>query len=218
MIASAFVTQVPFGNFEIEGLMDEEGNYYVAVPQIENIGLIDAEIVRHRHGARKVKSLLSKDFKVSSIATKLKTEFNSNAVNCITIDQLSVVIVQAAKEGNQKAQILALDLVGLSLHQLFSDAFGIKFEKEDRQRWLKNRSLCRKGFHPNLTRWLQADGCTNPKDYAITVNKFKACASLPIKSVDTYTADELDKLNNAEVAYNMARKLGHSHDEAIRYL
>lgn len=198
--------------------MDEQGNYYVAVPQLEELKLIDADSVRQRHGARKVKSLLSKDSKANPFATKLKTEFNSKPVNCITLDQFSVFIVQSAKEGNERAQSFALDLVGLSLHQLFSDAFGVKFDEEDRQKWLQHRQVHKKGFHPKYTSWLKFDGITEPRDYAKEVNRLKLCADLPLKPVDEYDADELWRLNEVESNYNMVRKLGHSHAESLRYL
>lgn len=108
-------------------------------------------------------------------------------------------------------------MVGLSLTQLFSDAFGVKFEKEERQQYVKFREVHKKQFHPLLTKWLQTDDPTR-KDYGKQINIFKAYADLPLCTVDKYTSDEVNRLNNAEVIYNAFRKLGMSHKEALRHL
>lgn len=42
-------------------------------------------------------------------------------------------------KGNQKAVDFGVQLIGLSLHQLFCDAFNVKFEHEERQAHLKAR-------------------------------------------------------------------------------
>lgn len=86
-------------------------------------------------------------------------------------------------------------MVGLSLHQVFSDAFGIKFEAEDRQRWLKQRQLHRQQYHPLLTSWLKVDAGGNSKavNWGKEINFFKLSAGLPYKPVDTYSEELLQK-------------------------
>ncbi len=71
---TAFVTQVPFGTFSIEGLMDKKGNYYVGVPQLVDLNLLgDGDNQdRHRHANRSLKRIMGEGFK----SAQLKTEFN----------------------------------------------------------------------------------------------------------------------------------------------
>lgn len=37
---TATIEKVKFGYFEIEGLMDEEGSYYIAIPQLSGLNLV----------------------------------------------------------------------------------------------------------------------------------------------------------------------------------
>lgn len=213
---TAFVTQVPFGTFSIEGLMDEKGNYFVAVTQLVSLNLLgDGDNQdRHRHASRSLKRLMGEDFK----SAQLKTEFNKNITNAVTLSDFEKVLAKLDRLGNKAAQELRDDMIGLSLHQLFCDAFGVKFEVEDRSKWLKYRQVHRKAFHPKYTSWLKFDGITDGKDYAKEVNRLKLCANLPLKPVEQYDTDEMWLFNEAESNYNMARKLGHSHAESLRYL
>lgn len=50
------------------------------------------------------------------------------------------------KHNNESAQKFRDQLIGLSLHQLFSDAFNQKFEKAERQSWLINRQATKTLF------------------------------------------------------------------------
>nr|WP_026731319.1 hypothetical protein [Fischerella sp. PCC 9605] len=129
-MTKAIVTQVPIGSVAIEGLMDEEGNYYVAAPQLAG----EFSLLKN-NATREVKVLLGKDFQF----VKLKTELNSNAVNAIPLTEFERLLFELALKGNEKAIEFSRMLVGLSLHQLFSDAFGVKFEQEERQLWLQAR-------------------------------------------------------------------------------
>lgn len=207
--SKAKIATVKIGPLAIEGLLLPDGSFAVGVSQIS--ALFPAI---QNNPSREVKALLGKGIQL----VKAASELNPNRVNIVSLEQFSLVVFELALKGQSEAVEFVRALHGLSLHQLFSDAFGIKFEADDRQEWLKQRMLHKKQFHPNLTRWLQADGCKEGKDYAAAVNRFKACANLPIKPVAEYSEDELTLLNNAEVSYNMARKLGHSHDESLRYL
>jgi hypothetical protein len=78
---------------------------------------------------------MGKDFKT----TKVKTSLNKNVTLMITLPDFLQVIKALSKKQDVVAQQLVDDLLGLSLQQLFCDAFGEKFEKEERQAWLKAR-------------------------------------------------------------------------------
>lgn len=129
----AEVTTIAFGNTQIEGLRftdTENIEFGVAIPQIASQFLDD-----QNQASKTIKRLLGKDFK----ATKAKTEFNRNYVNVVSLKDYEKIIFRLALKGNAKAISFSEDLIGLSLHQLFCDAFKIKFEAEDRQEWLKIR-------------------------------------------------------------------------------
>ncbi len=126
----AYVTKVQIGNLEIEGLMDEAGNYFVATSQ-----MVTLDLAPQKNLARDLKALRGEGFKL----LKLKTEFNRNVTSCVPLQDFEAVLFELSLKGNKPAQNLMRSLVGLSLHQLFSDAFGVKFEAEDRQNWLIER-------------------------------------------------------------------------------
>ena len=207
-ILTAVVTQVPIGNTSVEGLMTEDGTFYVGVPQIATqFSFIIA------NASRDVKALLGKD----SSFIKLRTPLNSKAVNAIPLAEFEQLVAKLDRKGNKAAQDFRDSLVGLSLHQLFCDAFGIKLEKEDRQQYLAQRMQHRQHFHPYLTKWLKQDanGDSNAVDWGREVNRFKTACKLPLTGVDTWDYNLLQILNRAESGYNMLRIAGLKHDEAV---
>jgi hypothetical protein len=126
----AVVAQVCIGQIEIEGLMLPDGSYGVAVPQIAQLLQFDSN-----QASRQFKSLLGKDFQFD----KTKSELHPKAVNYVKLKQFTKIIHKMAVNGNKQAQDFAEIMFEFSLQQLFSDAFGVKFEQEDRQNWLKAR-------------------------------------------------------------------------------
>jgi hypothetical protein len=133
----AHVTPVSIGNLTIDGLMDEKGNFYVAVPQIADLIQTARNIA-----SRDLKRLMGAGFETS----KLKTQFNQNSTNAVSLDVFERVLVRLDRQGNKFAQDLRDDLVGLSLKQLFSDAFKVQFEAQDRQDYMCNRQTGKEVF------------------------------------------------------------------------
>jgi hypothetical protein len=129
-ILRAEVTEVSIGSLTIEGLMDEKGVFYVAVPQVA-----DRFQFPIKHASRDLKALLPNGFEFP----KLKTKLNPKAVNAIPLKDFEQLAAKLAFSGNELAKQFVLDLFGLSLHQLFSDSFGLQFEAKDRQVWLVDR-------------------------------------------------------------------------------
>lgn len=129
-IIQANVAPVKVGHLEIEGLMDANECFAVAVPQI-----CDLFQILVKNAGRDIKALLGKDFQF----LKYKTKLHPKAVNAVTLVDFERLLRKLDKAGNPIAESMADDLVGLSLQQLFSDAFEIKFEQEERQKWLKDR-------------------------------------------------------------------------------
>jgi hypothetical protein len=70
------------------------------------------------------------------------------------------------------------DLVGLSLHQLFCDAFNIHFEKKERQERLIKRQFHKEHYHPLFTIWGKSDGFTQGWEYGKRMNQVKEMLNL----------------------------------------
>jgi hypothetical protein len=148
---------------------------------------------------------------------KLKTSLHPKAVNAIALKDFEKLVFELALKGNERAQEFSRSLIGLSLHQLFCDAFGIKFEKEERQQYLAQRMQHRQHFHPYLTKWLKHDagGDNKAVNWGWEVNHFKKACKLPLTGVDTWDYNLLQILNRAESGYNMLRIAGLNHDDAV---
>ena len=120
----------------------------------------------------------------------------------------------AREEMDEKTEGL---LLGLALTQLFSDAFGIKFEKEERVAYLKAREEHKKSF-PIFTAWLYKDDCDRT-DYGKHVNIFKSYLGLPNNiPIDRYTSDEVSTMNLGEARYDGLRLAGLDHYDALKKL
>jgi hypothetical protein len=220
----ASIAQVPFGSISIEGLMsDDDGTFGIAIPQIclkldipeKNSQRIISTALQNqtlkKDSTTLVKSLPCKDSK--TLILKWKTTISRNHVNVILLPDFERLIRKLDKAGNKAAEQIVDDLIGLSMHQLFSDAFGQKFEKEERQSYLIERQSHREDFHPKFTAWLKLDGCDG-KQYAIEVNNFKRTLGLPIANVDTYDSKQLRILDVAYIKYDVLRATGMKHDAA----
>lgn len=213
MSIKAQIATVQIGTHTIEGLMAEGCRFGVAVPQYADI----FETSRNT-ASRDLKRLLAKVSQTSIEFEQWKTPFNQKAVNVIPLESWSRLIVELAFSGNQKAMDLVRDLNDLGWHQLFCDAFHVKFTEEDRQKYLIERAVHRTQYHPLVTSWLQKDGCTLAWEYGKKINEFKSASGLPITPVTQYTPNDLSKLNRVEGMYDIMRRAGHSHSEAIRLL
>lgn len=122
---------VKIGQEKIEGLLADDGNFYIAVSQI-----CSKFSFLNKNAQRDIKLLLGDEFQF----LKCRTTLNSKAVNVIPLNLFSKLVTKLAYVKKNPIAIDWVDwLLELSLHQLFSDAFGQKFEAEDRQTWLKAR-------------------------------------------------------------------------------
>lgn len=190
----AIVAKVQFGTFEIDGLLFEDGSYGIAIPQVASL-FLDSQM----RASQTLKRLMGMDFKTH----KTKTSFNRNTTLSISLVDFEKVLAKLDRAGNVKAQEFRDGLVGLSLQQLFCDAFGVKFEAEQRQEWLENRFKTKKDFRP-LTAQLKANGFKENCEYGLFVHKMQQLIGLEDgtrDSVDLRKLKELDNIQTSLIAY-----------------
>ena len=208
MILTAEVTNVQVGFYSLEGLMDEKGNYHVGIPQIADL------VQTNRNTAsRDFKRLMGEGFKTS----KLKTVYNTRYINAISLRDFEVLIAKLDRKGNVQAQLIRDELVGLSLHQLFCDAFKVKFEEEDRQEWLRLRQATRQDFRP-LTDELQRHGFTESWQYGKFVKEFQTFLGIDSGTRDYQIREKLGELIKAQSLLTAYMQCGVEPFDAIKKL
>lgn len=130
-ILTAKVAIVRFGKIEIEGLLFEDGSLGVAIPQLARL-----DFVPPNRSQKQIEALLGISLPSHR---KAKTDINSKAVNTIDLLDFERILRKLDKSNHPVAESMADALIGLSLQQLFSDAFDIEFEKIQRQTFLATR-------------------------------------------------------------------------------
>ena len=216
----ATIAIVKMGILEIEGLrFEDNGEYAIAQQQVASLfGLSTNNVTRD------LKAILAEDSGLIKAKTNRNIGDAKNATEAaLNLVQFEKVIVVLSSRGNKKALELNLALVGLALTQLFCDAFGIKFDKDDRQQYLAKRQTHREQFHPQYTVWLKkdADGDSSAVNWGFKVNELKLAAGIPLTFIDEYNPAEyatIDKLNRAYSSYHSLRLAGISHEGAIGVL
>lgn len=127
------ITNVNIGPLVIEGVLGDDGNLYVSAQQVASV-----------FGATKnnttyyLKAALGEGLVLIKISVKADNDITRQN-NCIALSDFERVLRYYDRKGNEIAQSLSDALIGLSLTQLFNDAFGLKFEKEERQEWMDKR-------------------------------------------------------------------------------
>lgn len=211
MTIKAEIATVQFGPFSIEGLMSQNGDFGVAVPQA-----VELNLVPPRRSAQQLKALLGKGFE-SHDFKQWNTPLSRKPVNVLTLEAFQDLIRAMDKRGNEQATAFVDALFGLSLQQLFSDAFGQKFEAEDRQRYLTTRLATKHDFRP-LTDQLKRHGFNQPKDYARFVWGFQAKLGIESGTRDQVDVQTLTKLQGAQVRLTTLMECGYSPWEALKRL
>lgn len=209
MSIKAEVTQVQIGSVSIEGLMSENGDFGVAVPQYADI----FETSRNT-ASRDIKRLLDKGSKTSIIFEKWRTPFNRADVNVIPLEHWSNLVFELALSGNKKAIDLSRLLQGLSWYQLFSDAFGIKFEQEERQQWLITRMATKHDFSP-LTNMLKHYGFKGSREYALFMGAFQTKLGIKSGTRDQLSVEQLVMLQGAQVKLTTLMECGFAPWQAL---
>jgi hypothetical protein len=208
MTIKADVTQVQIGFLSIEGLMSENGDFGVAVPQLASI-----DFVPPNRSVKQLKALLGEAFPSHEIQ-KWKTALNSKEVNVIPLEQFQSLVRVLDKRGNPAASKFVDAMLGLSLHQLFADAFGIKFEQEERQQWLITRMATKHDFRP-LTDMLKRYGFTEKREYARFMGAFQTKLGIESGTRDSISIDKLVALQGAQVKLTTLMECGFNPWQAL---
>jgi len=158
-IKTAKVTTVKLGNLEIEGLLIEDGSFGVAQQQVASLFSVIPTTA-----PKWLKARLDNGFQLFQVKTdRPKQDGKQNrAENVLTLTQFETLLRKLDREGNETARLMVDSMIGLSLTQLFSDAFNIKFDKEDRQEWLKARAkgkVTRRRLTDAIKEWCESNNC-----------------------------------------------------------
>lgn len=157
----ATITTVKLGHLELQGLMAEpivDGKPEFYVTGVEFAEKFDLETLPQNLG-KSLKRLSGMDCKLfrASVSGMKGTRL------AIKLEDFEKLAANLAFRGNVKAQQFVKDLFGLSLHQLFCDAFGQKFEAADRQAWLQARQESKRLFWEitdQIDRWIMSRECS----------------------------------------------------------
>jgi hypothetical protein len=164
------ITNVNIGPLVIEGVLGDDGNLYVSAQQVASLfGATPNNATYY------LKAALGEGLMLLKISVKIdgdKTRQN----NCIALSDFERVLRYYDKKGNPQAEQLAEALIGLSLTQLFSDAFGLKFEGDDRRKYLELRMKskgARRSFTDEAQLYYRAKHGKDPSGpyYAALTNK-----------------------------------------------
>jgi hypothetical protein len=204
------IASVPIGNYEVEGLMcPDTKKFYVSASQIAGQFSLPKN-----HATKYTKALLGAGLQLP----KFKTELNPVAATAVTLEDYQLCVKALVARGNTKAISFVNLLFGLSLEQLFSDAFNVKFDKLDRQHYLQERTIHRDNYLDTFCIWTKLDGGDN-LEYVKRLASLKKKAGLPGNlSVHQMNEEQLTRINTAESFYNGLRKSGKSHTEVMAIL
>jgi hypothetical protein len=148
-IVSLEISLVKIGSINIEGLMSKEGEFFIGLSQVSELGFVPPN-----RSQKQLETLLGIRFQSHQ---KAKTKLNPKAVNVISLDDFQEVIKAQAKKGHQKAIEFAVILMGQSLHQIFCDTFKVKFDEDDRHERLVSRLsgvVTRRTLTDSIKDWL----------------------------------------------------------------
>lgn len=184
-------TTINLGATTIEVLLLPDGKTIrVRLKELERLSLAPT-----KQGLRSLKRALGEGLNYDRVAS----ENSNNPESAISVETFIEFIKVMRKRGNQLAEQITDDLVGLSITQLAYDAFGIKFEKEQRVAWLEARQESKREFRTLTDAFQRVLGFTRSEEYQAGVAQFQAALDICNGCRDILDGDKLKKLSRAEV-------------------
>jgi hypothetical protein len=205
-ISTADVAQVKVGELKFEGLKFPDGSYGIAVSQIAKLFSISVH-----NASRDFKALLGCDFQFIQANTSL----NFKAVKALTLYDFESLTLELVAKGNTLAKVFARALIGLSLHQLYCDAFGVKFGAVERQEWLLTRFNTKLGFIA-LKQQLKQHGLKFSFEFGEFVGTMQSYVGLPNGTRDTANLETLLKLEKIQIQLTELMESGVKPTQALR--
>lgn len=129
-IVTAKVAIVSIGSIEIEGLMLEDGRFAVSQQQAARLfSVIPTSATKW------LNSLLEEGFQLFQVKTNRERQpgKQNRSENAISLKDFCRLTYKLVQRNNPVAVKLGEALFGLSLEQLFADAFDIELSRRDRQ-------------------------------------------------------------------------------------
>ena len=191
----AEITTVSIGLIRLDGLMVEDGTFGIAVPQVCSVFQI-----LNKNAQRDIKAILGKGFQF----LKWRSKLHPKAVNVLLLPDFELLIFELMLKQHPIAIEIGRSLMGLTLQQLFCDAFDIKFEQEERQEWLTNRQRTKETFKACLTDALKVSGFTEPWQYGRFIHQLQDGLGIKDGTRDELSIKELSLLTCAQEYIGMA--------------
>lgn len=209
MADKAKIAKVNLGFTEIEGLLLSSQEYAVGIPQIAD--LFQAS---RNTASRDFRRLLDEDFQ----ASKAVTEFNTNPINVVSIEVVSLIAFELAKKGNKLADKYIKAALIESIERRFDIAFDKKRSEEEYNARLKARVQGKKvrwDFTDSIKAYIQRNNITgneakfmyknatdrlyaNLTGYSST-KKLREKQNIPLKATPKDYASERDLRHIAEI-------------------
>jgi hypothetical protein len=213
-MTSLNICTIELAGFSLTGAVDDKGSYYIAVPDIERALGERADSTRQKLGSKSLKAALGKTIPLG------KKRAGESFMNFMAVADFTLYLGwMATEKGSHNAQALLMATLKEALERRIDAALGIDKKEEDYEKATKEfyRELARKDFQPELCSWNQSDiqaGKGN-KRYDMWVNEFKRNLSLPVYSIDAYTAEEIRRWSKGITTYNALRSTELSHKETL---
>jgi hypothetical protein len=209
------IAEVTIADLTLLGALDNKGNYYVSVPELERALDLRANSTREICASKGLKAAVGLDI---SLGKKRVGSSTKTFLPCAFFQHLIGYI--AYKQGNVKAQALLMACFTEAFERRLDYKLGVHKTEETRYDLLAEnfREICRKEFQPEFTEWLKYDENTDgkPANYALCVNQLKKAAKLPLDTVDVYDQEQLRTWSKAITSYGNYRELGMNHKLALQ--
>lgn len=207
----AKISEIEIGTLKMRGIMLPDSSFGVLISQVAQLLMLSPKIA-----PRSIHRLLGK--RKPFLTTKIEGDKTERDLNYLTLSEFESVVAKLDRTGNKAAQDFRDLLIGKTLYELWSSAFGVKGVSNSQKTTVQQHEQRLQSYFPQLTKWLKADGTDISKDFNKITDYFKACANLPIKPVPQYEIGDLMRLNTAEERYDTLRLFGLKHHGAIKFL